>query len=206
MPKMQQEPKIAPPSAPMLTLDNEPDDIPDPPLPASLADEAMAQAVPGVPATAPTTAVVPSHGQAPPSIPATLRPPDFGQHEALLHGFCQYLQGKMHDWMTAEHRAVMASLENVYADARAHRETVLQANEHALYALGNTLAKLQEDGLKVHSTPYEMSLRAYSPAGLPLTLTIRQATPQALIDELTRLETWLGMHGYTAEPGREVAA
>ena len=220
MPKMQQQPKIAPPSAPMINSDpNEPDDIPEPALPPGLADEAMASAVPGLPAGSPqdltpweqaqgatTTAVVPSNGTAAPgTFPAPLDA-SWRQHEALLQGFCQALQGQMSRVLTDEAIRLTKQVDETLTRVFDYMKGRLDANEHAEYAMADALLELQEHGLVVHGSPYEMSLQVYTPAGVPLTLTIRQTTPAALLDELTRLETWLAMNGYTGENPAGVAA
>lgn len=195
MPKMQQTPPITPPSAPMLSM--EPDDIADPPVPESLADDAMVQPTPGVPLEAPTMAVAPSGGQAP-SQTATGLPDGFRAHEALLQGFCQHLQSRMHSWLMDEHRQLTQGMDVTMSGIRDYALKVLQCNEHAEYQLSDALGKLREDGLQVLGAPYEMSLTVRTPAGIPLTLTIRQRTAAGLLDELTRLEAWLSREGYTA--------
>ena len=218
MPKMQQQPtdKIAPPSAPMLSRDpHEPDDIPEPTLPPGLADEAMASAVPGlapdllgvlaqahaqaqIPPAAARTAQEPSNGVTPPLVPSTVPPlPD--AFLPLAHGFCQYLQAqfgaKLAETAIGMTKEVSATIDGMTRYAQG----VLQSNEHVGYQLSDALLKVQEHGLTIHSSPYEMSLQVYTPAGVPLALTIRKTSPGDLLDELTRLETWLARHGYTGE-------
>lgn len=190
MPKMQQQLKVAPPSAPMLR--NAPDDIADPPVPESLAAEAMAQAVPGVPDLAPPMVVMPANGTPPvhmpvavPALPAALLP--------LAHGFCQYVQAQLGKQLDDAGIKMARSVETTVTDMATYTKGVLAANEHAQYSFADALAKITAT-----HTPYEMQLHVLTPAGVPLILTIRHQTPAALLDELTRLEAWLQRNGYTA--------
>lgn len=205
MPKMQQQPPIAPPSAPMLTLDNEPADIEDPPVPESLAAAAMAQTVPGVPIDTSRMSQETSNGTAPYLIPATVPSlPD--AFLPLAHGFCQYLQAQFGAKLDEAAIRMTKSVDLAMSGMAQYTQGVLTCNEHAEMQLSDALLKLQEHGLKVYGAPYEMQLRVSTPAGIPLTLTIRQATPAALLDELTRLEAWLSLNGYVAAQGTGVAA
>jgi len=201
MPRMQQEPKVAPPSAPFLnnTPADAPDDIPDPTVPASLAEAAMAQPVPGLPPEAPTMAVVPSNGTTPPAVPPTVP----ALPDALLplaHGFAQYVQGLLSQQLEEAAIRMTKSVDLTMSGMAQYTQGVLTANEHAEYSLAHVLEKLHSDGLKVYGAPYEMRLQVYTHAGIPLQFTIRHTSPAALLDELTRLETWLALQGYTATP------
>lgn len=213
MPKMQQQPKVAPPSAPMLG--NEPEDILDPPVPASLAAEQVAQAVPGLRqeleqaldahGVRTKAAVVSSNGTTPPPLSATVPSlPD--AFLPLAHGFCQYLQAQFGAKLDEAAIRMTKSVDLAMSGMAQYTQGVLTCNEHAEMQLSNALLKLQEHGLKVYGAPYEMQLQVSTPAGIPLTLTIRQTTPAALLDELTRLEAWLSHNGYVAAQGAGVAA
>jgi len=201
MPRMQQEPKMAPPSAPMLN--NEPDDIADPPVPESLAAEAMAQAVPGLPLQGAMTAVVPSNGQTPPAVPPTVPVlPD-----ALLplaHGFAQYVQALLSQQLEEAAIRMTKSVDLTMSRMAQYTQGVLQCNEHAEMQLSHALLKLGEDGLKLVETPYTLQVQVRNPAGVPIVITVRKATAAELLDELTRLETWLALQGY--EGTQEVTA
>jgi len=204
MPRMQQEPKVAPPSAPFLsnTPADAPDDIPDPLVPASLAAEAMAQATPGVPMEAPTIAVVPSNGTAPVSVPPTVP----ALPEAILplaHGFCQYVQGLLSQQLEDAGIRMTKSVDLAMSGMAQYTQGVLSCNEHAEMQLSDALLKLGEQGLKLLETPYTLQVQVRTPAGIPLTLTVRKQTAGELLDELTRLEGWLASNGYT---GLEVLA
>ena len=198
MPKMQQTPKVAPPSAPMLTLDNEPDDdIQDPVVPeGTLADEAMAQAVPGLPMEAPRMPQDASNGAAPTVVPATVPPLPDGLL-TLAHGFCQYLQAQFGAKLHETAIRMTKDVDLVMSEMAQFTKGVLSCNEHAEYQLSEAIRTLCDKGLPLHHAPYEMTLQVYTPAGLPLTLTVRKTTPAELLDELTRLETWLEMNSYT---------
>jgi exodeoxyribonuclease-5 len=206
MPKMQQTPKIAPPSAPMLNADpHEPDDILDPVVPPGLADEAMDAAIPGLPTEAPRMPQDASGGIAPPLVPSTVPslPESF---LPLAHGFCQYLQGafgaKLEETAIGMTKEVSATIDGMTRYAQG----VLQSNEHVGYQLSDALLQIREHGLTVHGSPYEMTLQVYTPAGVPLTVTIRKTSAADLLDELTRLETWLSLNGYSDDKPLEVEA
>jgi len=199
MPRMQQEPKIAPPSAPMLN--NEPDDIADPPVPESLAAEAMAQAVPGFPLQGATMAVVPSNGTTPPAVPPTVP----ALPDALLplaHGFCQYVQAMLGTQLEEAAIRMTKSVDLTMSGMAQYTQGVLTTNEHASYQLSDALLKLGEQGLKLVETPYTLQVQVKNPAGVPIVITVRKASAAELLDELTRLEGWLMQQGYT---GQEVA-
>ena len=203
MPRMHQTPHVGPPSAPMLTLDNEPDDIPEATLPEGMAEEMRAADTLGMPVEAPPTVQEPSLPATPPSVPPTVPVlPD-----ALLplaHGFCQYLQG-VFGAKLEEAALRMTKAMGVAMDGMArYTQGVLQCNEHAEMQLSDALLQVREHGLTVHGSPYEMTLQVSTPAGVPLTLTIRKGSAAELLDELTRLETWLSAQGYRGEHTAEV--
>ena len=149
------------------------DDIPDPPVPHTVAQALHEQ--------------------------KTLReslPEHFGEHEALLQGFCQHLQTRLTQFLLEEHTGVLKNLDVLAHAMRTWGETVSQQNEHAQYSLSDSLMKLQEHGLVLVDSPYQARLQVRTPGGYPLTLTVTRATSGALIEELGRLEPWLQTHGY----------
>lgn len=166
-----------PPSAPLLTApeaQTEPDDIADPAVPAAVLESA----------------------ETPPAAPL---PDHFGTHEALLQGFCQHLQHRLHAFMGDEHTAIMKTLDATLVAMKRWVETVCQQNEHAQYTLGDALTKLQSEGLAVIQPPYQARLQVETAAGYPMELTLTKSTAAALIEELGRLEPWLQSNGY--KPG-----
>lgn len=166
-----------PPSAPMLPSPETPaapDDIADPVVPAAVLESA-------------------SQPQ-PPSLPE-----HFGQHEALLQGFCQHLEHRLHTFMGDEHTAIMKTLDATLVAMKRWVDTVCQQNEHAQYTLGDALTKLQTEGLAVIQPPYQVRLQVETAAGYPMELTLTKSTAAALIEELGRLEPWLQQSGY--KPG-----
>ena len=46
-----------------------------------------------------------------------------------------------------------------------YAQGVLQSNEHVGYQMSDALLKLQEHGLVVHGSPYEMQLTGVHPSG-----------------------------------------
>jgi hypothetical protein len=157
----------------------EPEDIPDPAVPEGTID--VAPAMP--PATAGT-------------IPDALLP--------LAHGFCQYLQSRMHAWLMDEHRQLMTTVDGSLASIRTWAQEVFQSNEHAQYTMGDALTQLREHGANfVHAKadPYTAVIDARTPHGFPLRLTIEKGSSGELIEELGRLEGWLVANGYTVVEG-----
>lgn len=205
MPRMQHDPPIAPPSAPFMNQEPD-DDIADPPVPGALLEAlaAVAQATPGVPLAAPTMAVEPSNGQTPPStVPSTVP----ALPDALLplaHGFCQYLQGHMHTLLSDEANTLIRGASDALTEMRDFTKGMLHANGDAQEALLSVLAQLGAHGLKLVETPYTLQVQVRNPAGVPIIITVRKASAAELLDELTRLETWLALQGYSA--GQEVTA
>jgi len=191
--------KIAPPSSPLMTapytaeealmssipgVPDGPDDIPDPAVPAGTID--VAPVPPESSMLAPPTV----------TIPDALLP--------LAHGFCQYLQSRMHAWLMDEHRSLMTTVDGSLASIRTWAQEVFQSNEHASYQLGDALAKVREDGARlVHAKadPYTAVLEARTPHGFPLRLTIEKGSSGELIEALGRLEGWLVANGYTVLEG-----
>jgi hypothetical protein len=165
--------------APLLT-----DDVEDPPVPAGTIDVA--------PVPPDASMLTPP----PVTIPDALVP--------LAHGFCQYLQSRMHAWLMDEHRSLMTTVDSSLASIRTWAQEVFQSNEHASYQLGDALAKLREGGLTLHqdrTTPYTAVIDARTPQGFTLRLTIEKGTSGELIEELGRLEGWLVSNGYSVVEG-----
>lgn len=111
----------------------------------------------------------------------------------LAHGFCQYVQARLTQQLEDAGIKMARSVDTSVTAMADYTKGVLASNEHAHYAFADALAKITAT-----HTPYEMALTVRTPAGIPLTLTIRQQTPAALLDELTRLEAWLASNGYAA--------
>lgn len=164
---------IAPPSSPLMTIP--PAETPDVPAPL-LTDDIADPPVPAGLVQAATTV---------PELPDALVP--------LAHGFCQYVQAQLGTQLTDAGIKMARSMDTTITAMADYTKGVLATNEHAHYAFADALAKITAT-----HTPYEMTLQVSTPAGVPLTLTIRQQTPVALLDELTRLEAWLQANGYTA--------
>ena len=187
--------KITPPSSPMMHVPSKteaaifsaipgipdsPDDIADPVVPPGTIDEAPAP---------PPSAAPPI-----PPLPDALLP--------MAHGFCQYLQARMHAWLMDEHRQLMTAVDGSLISVREWAREVFQSNEHASYQLANALEKglaLTQTVAKAH--PYTAVIEARSPNGFPLKFTIEKGTAEDLIDELGRLDGWLVANGYTVADG-----
>lgn len=162
----------------------EPDDIPEHPVPPTLLAAVTAPSpVPSTPATS----------DAPPAPVST----EWAQHEALLSGFLQYLQGKMHAWLMEEHRTLTAGMDTTMAGIRDYAQGVLQGNEHAAYQLSNALLKLQEQGLPLRHDPYVVHVQARSPQGFVVTIDVSKASVDELVTALPVLLGWLTQNQFT---------
>lgn len=166
MPTMTATEPIAPPSAPILTTAPAvPDDIPDPVVPEAVLD-----------APEPTGPVS----------------PQWREHEALLHGFCQHVQ----TWMLDYHTSMMRCMEATLGPVQQCLTQAAAGNEHAQYQLSDALLKLQQDGIKVQTTPYVATVRATTPQGYVLDLQIQKMAAPELVDALTSLMAWLEGAGF----------
>jgi hypothetical protein len=181
---------IAPPSAPMLTLDPDPtDDIHDPAVPE------------------PLTQALQKPQERPQEPPA---PPDWQQHESLLQGFLGLLQGRLKGWIEDEHKALQSAratcdlehqrlcqaLEAVTTLAQQAVTTSQHTNEHAQYSLADAFARLQERGVQLHHDPYTAKVTALSPQGFPITVHIAKHHVDELIGALPALMGWLAQEEY----------
>jgi hypothetical protein len=129
--------------------------------------------------------------------PSAAIPERFGEHQALLQGFCQVLQGKIHEALYTELKDHTAALEASYQAVHAWAEKLVQANEHAQYQLSAALTQLQEHGLGLRSDPYTASVTARSPEGFGVTITLAKADASDLTSALPALLAWLAQSRYT---------
>ena len=160
---------IAPPSSPMMTVPpaettREPalltDDIPDPAVPAGTSDPAPV---------------------------ATPEDATWRAHEALLHGFCQAMQGQMSRLLTDEAIRLTKQVDETITRMMDYVKGRLEGNEHAEYSLAAALASgagRRRDATQANATPYTAYVDARTPHGFPLRLTIEKATSGELIEEL----------------------
>ena len=166
---------ITPPSSPMLMARQapEPDDIPEPAVPAAVLAEVNT-----------------------PHASSSL-PEGFGAHEALLQGFCQHLQDRLHTFMLEEHKGIMQTLDATLVALRKWVETVGQQNEHSAYQLSDALFKLQEQGILLMENPYKVTIEAVTPEGYPVKIDVVKRTTEELIMAMPALSGWLAAQGYT---------
>jgi hypothetical protein len=183
-------PTLAPPSAPFLTEElplqppqspqeaQEPfDDIEDPLTPPAVLEAATA-----------------------PLEPPGGTPERFGEHEALLQGFCQVLQQRLHAALYSEHKSLMDTLDASLSAVRLWVEqmTASAPGTHAL--LGEALGQLVEQGVLVRSDPYTATVTARSAQGFAVTFTVRKQEAVTLTQALPALLNWLATEGYTPAP------
>lgn len=154
-----------------------PDDIPEPATPATVLAEAT-------PATAPGAACT------------------FGEHEALLHGFCQALQTRIMTDVIDQSKGVLRVLDAVYERTTMAVTKLAEQNEHAQYSLADALHKLQSQGLIVMQNPYKATVKAQSPKGFAVTLEVVKQAPEELITAIDGMTQWLATQGYGAIEAR----
>jgi hypothetical protein len=165
----------------------EPDDIPDPEVPASL--KATLE---------------------PPSSPEEPRAPgnESTAYDALLQGFCAHLltrmqgiadnlttttQHKVVEHMHNYHAVSMGVQQEVCAAVKAWIEaTTAQPNEHALYSLSNTLEK----GVQLRGDPYAVDIEVLAPQGYVCRIHIAKQEAGELVTEINNLMSWLVSQGY----------
>lgn len=169
----------------------EPDDIPDPEVPAALK-----------------TALEPSSSPQEPRSPGNETTP----YDALLQGFCAHLltrmQGMADDLTTATRQATEQQATDYHNGAITFLHEVCQAvkawieattttpNEHAQYQLANVLEALQKGGVHFRTAPYRVTLQACTPNGYPVTFDVLKDDAGALVEELNNLTSWLVSQGY----------
>ena len=162
----------APPTAPEPGPQE--DDVPEPPVPAEvLASAKLAATVP--------------------QIPEALMP--------LANGFCQYLQGRMHTFMTEEANRLIRGTNDTLVAMRDTAQGALQASGTAQDALTDVLATVAQ-GLTVN--PYKATMKAVSPAGYLVSIEIVKTDPGELIESVEALHGVLKDMQYGAIP--EIAA
>jgi hypothetical protein len=161
-----------------------PDDIPEPQVPPALLEAVTA-----------------------PPEPSATPLARFPENDALLLGFCQALQQKLHTFLMDELKEMSSAIESSCAGMQQWVEKTLHSNEHAQYQLSDVLATMQEKGVTLRSNPYTAVVSACSPAsanadgtphpGFPVRLTIAKQDATDLTAGVTGLLEWLAQSGYT---------
>ena len=114
----------------------------------------------------------------------------------MLHGFCEALQGRLSAWMRDVSFSQQSTQEVLLDFLKSWAEKQCMANEHAHYQLSTALAGLQEHGLGSLGAPYGASVRAISPQGFPVTLTVAKHDAGALMETLGQMLPWLRSQQY----------
>jgi hypothetical protein len=141
-------------------------------------------------------AVPPEALEPPPAVGAPAEPSSVHAYDALLHGFCTALQGKLHAWLLEESTTFDRHLDKMLVFLKDWGEQTGKANEHACYQLSDALAKLCEHGLGSLGAPYQATIQAISPAGFPITLQLAKQDPVALVGALESVHQWLASAQY----------
>lgn len=124
----------------------------------------------------------------------------------LAHGFCDYLQHRLHEWMMNEHRELTKGMDVTMSGIRDYALKVLQGNEHSQYSMADAMKTWSENGLPLVSPPYQVVLRLRSPQGVGMTLTITKATSAQLVEALQGVSAWLHSAGYVPDDSTAFAA
>ena len=185
----EKEPKLAPPSTPMLQdwTPTAADDIADPPVPVEALQETAQNA--------PESSQLPDQPEILPTGPPA--PPDalWRQHEALVQSCCNMLIHNFHQALQDAVNTADKIYGSILQTAGARIETQAAANEHAQYQFSSALEQLLQHGLTT-APPYQATVQALSPAGFPVTLTITKRDTQDLIAALPALMGWLQEQQY----------
>ena len=119
-------------------------------------------------------------------------------HEALLLGFTEALQRKLHEGLLEDHSAITRTLDGVLAAMKGAIETLGASHDQVASQLSTALATLQERGLSVVQNPYQATVQAVSPEGYPVSIAIAKRDGSELTTALTSLVGWLAKQGYAA--------
>jgi hypothetical protein len=217
MPRMQRtDTEIHPPSAPLMGAPrdpNEPADIPEPAVPAgtisageeaifgpepTLADEAMAQAVPGLPAPVPEPELVlpAAPGEASERVAFDQSPALPASAEPLLRGFTQYMHAQLQSLLQDESMRIAKAADVTIASMADYCRQVLQTAAYAQNDVPDAIRSLAAEGVKVIPMPYQVRISATAPGGFQVEFTLQKATAEEMIGAVTGLEQWLSERGY----------
>ena len=149
----------------------------------------------------------PESTQAPSTAPESSPTPasPYGATEAMLHGFCEALQGRLSKWLHETQSSMDHTNERVLVFLKEWIEKVSQGNEHAAYQFSDALLKLQGQGLNTQP-PYAAQIHAVAPQGFPVVISIAKQAPftpegapdVGLMQALPALLAWLQEQGYAA--------
>ena len=141
--------------------------------------------------------------EVPPTVVKAVQPPtpEFGQHEAMLQGFCQHLLRRLDAEMIGNGKELMRTLDAMGMAMKGWIETQLAANEHSQYQMSDALVQLQDRGLVVIQNPYQATIQVRSPQGYPVTVQLAKREAGELLDALGVLLPWLQGQGYAAMEG-----
>jgi len=159
----------------------EPDDIPEPETPPETLQDGPGDTTDS---TGPTT------------------PPGstFAEHEALLKGFCDYLQKRITTAAIDQYKDGAKAVDDLCSYMKGWADMLLAKMPDATRQLGETFDKLAQHGLKLQHDPYTATVQTVSPEGFPVSITLAKQDTGALISALPILTAWLREHGYTPMP------
>lgn len=123
--------------------------------------------------------------------------PNFALHEAVLHGACDVMIGKLTKFMTEASTSQIACQSAIFDFLKDWVAKQVAANEHAQYQLSSTLDNCQKHGFGMLGAPYTGTICAVSPHGFPLSITIAQRDQDALSHALGEMMTTLSGFGCT---------
>ena len=137
-------------------------------------------------------------GTTPQPIPMNAPSDTWHAHEALLLGFTEALQRRLHEGLLEDHSAITRTLDGVLAAMKGAIETLGASHAQVVSQLSTALATLQERGLSVVQNPYHATVQAVSPEGYPVSIAIAKRDGSELTTALTSLVGWLAKQGYAA--------
>jgi exodeoxyribonuclease-5 len=114
----------------------------------------------------------------------------------MLQGFCQHLQHRLEDGVAEMNRQLLQTMDACCLSLKNMRDLAVEHNEHAQYQLSDALLKLHEQGLQLRQDPYQASVRAVSPQGFEVTLTLAKPDREALTTALPLVLEWMAAQGW----------
>lgn len=163
------------------------DDIPEPPVPASVLSAAP---LAGSPYVAPPSTPTPMSTPLPSVFPKSV------QDDAVLFAFCSRLQ----TWMLDYHKTMMKTLDDTLMAIKKWVETTTTVQDHQRSQLHAALLGMQKHGLTITGSPYVATVQALTPSGYLVSFRLEKPDAASLVEEITRMTAWLEGHAYTAPP------
>ena len=120
----------------------------------------------------------------------------FGEHEALLQGFCQHLLRKFDEGVQALHKELTKPVDEIYGFVHQQLQIQREKAQHAETYLDTLTTKAVDQGLQLRHDPYTVTVQTLSPQGFAITLGLAKQNKGELVEELGAMVQWLAHNGY----------